>query len=414
MKSMQRYTLMRILLAVGLSLWCGTCTLTKADAMRPDIVVPAYFYPSLGSDWDDLAIAAEKVSITAILNPNSGPGIRSDANYVRAIDKLRGSGGRVIGYVPTGYGNREIDDVVADINAYHDFYQIDGIFVDEVNNVGAQGVLTYYRTVYDHVKSLDSSWEIMGNPGTNTAEAFLALPAFDRLVISEEFASLYADFQASDWVAHRESSSFVHLIHSESDTTSMAAHLEYAVSQNAGGIYITDDSLPNPWDRLPSYWQNEVQIVAGWTSGADMNLDGKLDCLDLDRLTLAITRQQESIQFDLNNDDTVSITDRDAWFINSGHVKPIDVGDANLDNRVDASDLAIIASNLFTENSSWCDGDLNTDGVVDGRDVNIWLAHRTIGEAQSDAWTAVPEPAADVCTLLLSLLVIQRHLKKTR
>ena len=32
--------------------------------------------------------------------------------------------------------------------------------------------------------------------------------------------------------------------------------------KRAGCIYITDDTGANPWDRLPSYWEEEVAAVA--------------------------------------------------------------------------------------------------------------------------------------------------------
>ena len=41
----------------------------------------------------------------------------------------------------------------------------------------------------------------------------------------------------------------------------MKEHLKLAVSRNAGMVFITDAKMPNPWDRLPSYWQAEVQAI---------------------------------------------------------------------------------------------------------------------------------------------------------
>ena len=84
-------------------------------------LVPAYFYPSgTGIDcWNRLARDAGSVNIEVILNPASGPGTTQDPNYVAVVDKLRTAGGRVFGYVATGYGNRDMSLVNNDIRSLY-------------------------------------------------------------------------------------------------------------------------------------------------------------------------------------------------------------------------------------------------------------------------------------------------------
>ena len=41
----------------------------------------------------------------------------------------------------------------------------------------------------------------------------------------------------------------------------MKALLAEAVQRGAGAVYLTDDVLDNPFDRLPGYWAEEVQAV---------------------------------------------------------------------------------------------------------------------------------------------------------
>jgi hypothetical protein len=55
----------------------------------------------------------------------------------------------------------------------------------------------------------------------------------------------------------------------------MLDHLVLAIARNAGGIYVTDDVLANPWDRLPNYWSALVERVA--TINADYNQNGVVD-----------------------------------------------------------------------------------------------------------------------------------------
>jgi hypothetical protein len=50
---------------------------------------------------------------------------------------------------------------------------------------------------------------------------------------------------------------------------------------------------------------------------------------------------------------------------------PYPIGDVNLDGSVDGLDLEVVMSNLFTETSGWCSGNLNADTVIDGSDFNL-------------------------------------------
>ena len=72
------------------------------------------------------------------MNPGSGPGAGPNSDYTHEVDLLRAAGGQVIGYVPTTYGARPIDQVLADVDAYYAWYGLDGIYFDEVASAGDQ------------------------------------------------------------------------------------------------------------------------------------------------------------------------------------------------------------------------------------------------------------------------------------
>jgi hypothetical protein len=261
----------------------GLCSLlcncsSTAGAAKLEVVVPAYFYPSAGGKWNDLNAAAGKIPILAIMNPFNGPGNSLDPNYVAAVNALRAAGGRVIGYVHTSYTDRPLQQVLNDINRYDAWYNVDGIFVDEMTNTGPAERLNYYRDIYNHIKSIDPNWEVMGNPGTTTLEQYLTWPTADRLMVFENVGATYPGYTPSSWNFDYDRSQFVHLVHTESSAANMLTHLNRAVQRNAGGIYITDDVLPNPWDRLPNYWTSLVEAVA--VINADFNGDGIVDAAD--------------------------------------------------------------------------------------------------------------------------------------
>lgn len=325
-----------------LAILCWAASLSAPAHGKLEVVVPAYFYPVPNSPWDDLNSAADQVDLTAILNPSSGPGNSQDTNYVAAVDALRNSGGRVIGYVHTSYGARPLTDVLAEIDDYASWYNLDGIFIDEMANTGPAEKLNYYRDIYNHAKNIDSHWEVMGNPGTNTLEQYLTWPTADRFVITEDVGSQYASFAPAPWVANYQRSRFVHLIHTEPSSTVMQNDLAVAIGRNAGAIYITNDVLNNPWDTLPDYWQTELDTIAG--------LNASILAGDMDE------------DLDVDQDDLTRWSH--GWSLASGAMH--------------------------------YDGDADADGDVDGRDFLVWQSQfgRSGSPAFARAATPIPEPLA--------------------
>jgi len=283
----------------------------RASAAQLDIVVPAYFYPSAGSDWNDLNAAADDVPITAIMNPGNGPGNFQDSNYVSAVNSFRAAGGRVIGYVHTTYTDRPLQQVLDDIDQYDDWYNVDGIFVDEMANTGPAERLNYYRDIYNHVKSINPSWEVMGNPGTSTLEQYLTWPTADRLMVFENVGSSYPSYSPSSWNFDYDRTNFVHLVHTESSAASMLNHLNLAVERNTSGIYVTDDVMSNPWDRLPTYWTQLVDAVA--VINADYDHNGFVDAADYVVWRKSLAQTGETLDADGNGDGTVDDDDHAFW-----------------------------------------------------------------------------------------------------
>jgi hypothetical protein len=182
-----------------------------------------------------------------------------DPNYVAAVNNLRAAGGRVLGYVPTFFGTRSEAAVEADILQYQSFYAIDGIFLDQETT--DLGHVSYYADLYNFIKGLNPAYKVIGNPGTNTQEAYLSTPTADALVTFEDFGSNYPGYVPSPWVTKYTPDHFANIIHTEPSAAQMAVDLKLAMQRNAGLVYVTDDTLPNPYDTLPSYWDQEVALI---------------------------------------------------------------------------------------------------------------------------------------------------------
>jgi hypothetical protein len=145
--------------------------------------VPLYIYPARGA-WQPLIDAKQankEVPVFAIVNPGSGPGSRTDANYVAGISALKAVGIVTIAYVATSYGRRACGDVVKDIDAYSRLYgrTFDGLFMDEMAKTDSR----YYGTVSSYAKE-NGFARVIGNPGTEVPEEYVGR-ASDTLVIYE-------------------------------------------------------------------------------------------------------------------------------------------------------------------------------------------------------------------------------------
>ena len=222
--------------------------------------MPAYFDPSRESDWNRLATAATTVPVIAIANAANGPGSSRRTDYQRVIARVRENGGQVIGYIHTTYTRRPSSEVIADIDRWSSFYPIDGLFVDEMTNDGTVASLEYYRTLRDHARSRHPAWQIFGNPGTGTRESYLTTPTVDGLVTFEHHSG-YPTFVPDAWTRRHPAAAFSHLCYGVASPDTLTQYLQLARSRRAGWIYVTDDALPNPWDRLPTYWEQEVAAV---------------------------------------------------------------------------------------------------------------------------------------------------------
>ena len=234
--------------------------LISFNAHAVNILLPAYFYPSSDpnqSFWDEMTAAAGQVGITAIMNPDNGPGSSVNSDYTTAVDVFRAAGGKVVGYAHTSYGARSQADVLSEVASYASFYNIDGIFLDEMSNTSVD--FAYYQSLYSSIKSTNPGYRIFGNPGTNTLESYLT--AADVLVTFENQTG-YDTFTPDTWTNNYTADHFAHLLYNVNDKAAMLAYVALAADRNVGYLYITNDILTNPWDTLPQYWNAEVSAVS--------------------------------------------------------------------------------------------------------------------------------------------------------
>jgi hypothetical protein len=246
-----------LLVAAPVSLVCAACSANART--RLSIAVPAYFVP--GPALVQLAAAVPPVAIV-VMNPNNGPGTALDPAYVQAVQAVRRSGGRVLGYVHTLYGRRDGEEVRGDVDRYVAWYGVGGIFFDEASTDCA--LQLYYAALDAYVTSRNPSGFTMLNPRTPTAECFMA--ATDLLVMFEGSLSSYrgSDGQAAAprWASHYPAERFCHIVFAAASGTEMRETVRLARARHAGYVYVTSGVLPNPYDGLPErYWPQELDAV---------------------------------------------------------------------------------------------------------------------------------------------------------
>lgn len=152
---------------------------------KTGVFVALYMNPS-GSDsahWQK--VIDEKhlhwsVPVAAVFNPSSGPGNAKDANFASWVVKLRNAGVIALGYTYDGYGARPLADLKADADKYKNWYNADGVFIDEFTNKA--GFETHYRDITSYAKSIGMKMT-MGNPGTDVPKSYIG--TVDVLNITE-------------------------------------------------------------------------------------------------------------------------------------------------------------------------------------------------------------------------------------
>lgn len=239
-----------LLLTLSLSPTLGLTKRAAKAAWCQKMSIPAYFYP--GALWNQATASSPTVSLMT-MNPASGPGTAPNSDYVTAVLNAQLAGIKVIGYVHTSYGARDAMVVKAEIDAFKNWYAVDGIFLDEVATDLA--TLPYYQDLANYIRASAGTF-VMLNPGTIPAQEYLSVG--DSVVIFEGTYATYKNWVKPSWAGAYPPEKMTHLVYATATSANMRNAVRLSRQRNAGNVYITPDVLPNPWDTLPSYWTSEI------------------------------------------------------------------------------------------------------------------------------------------------------------
>jgi hypothetical protein len=270
------------------------------------IMVALYFNPQ-SILWDsliDLKRQYPNVNVLAVINPHNGPGDFKDTTYATEVLKLQSAGITVLGYTFTNYGQRGINLIFQDINKYTLWYNVDGIFFDEVANYGQE---KYLKTLDDYANAKGASFT-MGNPGTDIPPSYIGimdnyiiyenkgLP--DLNAIEERYSELNKrDFSVTSYGVMNFDSNYI---------TALSEFIQY--------IYITNDDMPNPYDTFSIHLarlvqqQNDQAVVAG-EQKAPSSDSPQFIALDLPELMNNLIKAKEALANKERKDALTAITD---------------------------------------------------------------------------------------------------------
>jgi hypothetical protein len=236
-------------------------TSDRAPAVRMRLWVPAYFYPSGPGlrHWDRLIASAKSVPIVVIVNPASGPGDHVDTNFAAVLPRARKAGITLVGYVGTQYTRKPLERVKAEVQTFLRFYpDIQGFHFDEQSS-DARGV-DYYAELYRNVRELIPGALVVTNPGTSCDAGYAARPAADAICLFENERG-FDSFLPAPSLTRFPGSRFCIQAHNVATEAQMKKAVRRAAAMKLGYVFVTDDVGPNPYDRLPAYWDAEVEAV---------------------------------------------------------------------------------------------------------------------------------------------------------
>ncbi len=242
------------------------------------ILLPLYVYPddaALADEWARVAAASERVPISAIINPRDGPAdpahptadcSADDARAHRdgvAVLRTGGADLRVLGYVPTGYltddgaGAQAVRDAIALYAGSG--YRVDGIFLDEASYEEENAAV--YRQLCSYARSLGFT-DVVLNPGQPVHPAYFTGGACSTVVVFENPAARWPGYTLPHDLYGFGPDGLATLVLEQRGGADMRAAVDRTIERHLGQVYVTDDGGDNPWDRLPSYWDDEVAYVA--------------------------------------------------------------------------------------------------------------------------------------------------------
>ena len=256
-------TTLRACLTLQLLLLCGS------GWAQSRLAIPSYQNPG-SAEWNAWAAPGRQSVGIMIVNENNGDDTKYRPAIAAAIQSARASGIFVVGYVYTGYGQRDPAVVRNRVDAVYKNYQVDGIFFDEVptgcrtvNPFGGTNY-SYYQQLGEYVRAGQAGGRlVILNPGTQPAnDCWMSIANILVTAESSSLADYTTNYQDQSWFHQYPPERFWHIVYAAPGEDQLGQILALSQARGAGWLYVTDLGGGNPYAGPPTYWNSETATIA--------------------------------------------------------------------------------------------------------------------------------------------------------
>lgn len=227
---------------------------------RTNLLIPSYFYDD--TLFRKIIDTKTYQNLFVIVNVNNGPGDEIDGNYKNWIKALNSTNKIVVGYVYSSYGKRNLDEVKNDIKAWIKFYpEIKGFFIDEISDATDKNEFNYYLEISNFIKNFNKKYFVIFNPGNSNINPDLA-KITDIIVIFEDSYENLKTFKRPAWISKNlNNTKFAGIVY-DVEKSNLNNVYNTLIRNGIGTIYITDDADDNPYDSLPTYYDELIKLIS--------------------------------------------------------------------------------------------------------------------------------------------------------
>jgi len=225
---------------------------------RTGIIIPLFSQNYSQSQVEEIIQAKEAhptLPFIVVANFGNGPGSSFDASKEKGIKSMQNAGIVVLGYVPTGWGRDNLSTIEHGMATFHQWYQVDGIYLDQMVNweFGSAGqyLPPFYTSLTSYGKSLGMS-EIVGNSGADVPYFFVG--TVDRIGIFENAFTPPVSY-LEGWHQTYNKSNFWFVSY---NVSSINPFYLASASDSVSYLFLTTGERPYPYNSLPSYFNQLV------------------------------------------------------------------------------------------------------------------------------------------------------------
>ena len=201
-----------------------------------------YIHPVLAPDtWQTLARSDLGLGF-AVANTADGPGGQPEPAYQDALGALLAAGTPVVGYLDSAYGERDSASLVAELERWHQWYGITGLFLDRVtSHPQSPGELV---RLIEQLRAAGAT-RVIANPGVPPDRTWYR--AADVVVTFEGSWAEHRRQVPPGWLREVPPEQLCHLVHSVPAGVSSSRVTARVAAAGAGIAGISHGLMPNQW-----------------------------------------------------------------------------------------------------------------------------------------------------------------------